>query len=77
MPQNWDFRRTVSDATHCPECGGQVQGGRGACQALFDEISYMMGSEPRVGAIHRLAMDTYAMQHVDPTANRPNPTPRI
>jgi hypothetical protein len=65
MPQNWDRRRINTGGDRCPECGGKVEGGRGGCQALFDEITYRMGTEPRIAAIHRLALDTYCMQHVE------------
>jgi hypothetical protein len=65
VPQNWDMRRVDTGGDHCPECGGQVKGGRGGCQALFDEITYMMGSNLRIAAIHRLSLDTYCMQHVE------------
>ncbi len=65
MPQNRDRRRIDTGGECCPECGGKVEGGRGGCQALFDEITYQMGSEPRIAAIHRLALDTYCMQHVE------------
>ncbi|MEO8609442.1 MAG: DUF5946 family protein [Chloroflexota bacterium] len=66
MPQNWDEKRHAdSGGDHCPECGAQVAGGRGGCQALFDEIAYAMGTEPRIAAVHRLALDTYCMQHVE------------
>ena len=65
MPQNWDARRIETPGNRCPECGGQVEGGRGGCQALFDEITFAMVTEPRIAAIHRLAVDTYAMQHIE------------
>jgi len=65
MPQNWDKRRIDTEGDRCPECGAQVKGGRGGCQALFDEITYAMGEEPRIAALHRLALDTYCMQHVE------------
>ncbi len=65
MPRNWDKRRADTGGDHCPECGGRVAGGRGGCQALFDEITYGVGTEPRITAIHRLALDTYCMQHVE------------
>ncbi len=65
MPQNWDRRRLDTGGNHCPGCGGQVQGGRGGCQTLFDEITFAMGSDLRIAAIHRLSLDTYCMQHVE------------
>ncbi len=49
----------------CPECGASVAGGRAACEALFDEIRYQALNEPRIGAVRRLAFDTYCMQHVE------------
>ena len=65
MPQNWDKRRIDTEGDCCSECGAQVKGGRGGCQALFDEITYSIGEEPRIAAIHRLALDTYCMQHIE------------
>ncbi|HVU15228.1 MAG TPA: DUF5946 family protein [Phototrophicaceae bacterium] len=66
MPQNWDKRRReTTPGDRCPECSGQVAGGRGGCQALFDEIEYAMQDDLRIASIHRLALDTYAMQHVE------------
>ena len=65
MPQNLDKRRVNTERGHCPECGGQVEGGRGGCQALFDEITYGMSTDPNIAVIHRLALDTYCMQHVE------------
>jgi hypothetical protein len=65
MPQNWDKRRIETEGDRCPECGGHVEGGRGGCQALFDEITYAMSEDARIAAIHRLALDAYAMQHVE------------
>ena len=65
MPQNWDMRRTDAGGDHCPECRAQVEGGRGGCQALFDEITYATQTDLRLAAIHRLALDTYCMQHVE------------
>jgi len=65
MPQNWDLRRADTGGDHCPECGGQVAGGRGGCQALFDEIGYAMTTDLRVARIHHLGFDAYCMQHVE------------
>jgi hypothetical protein len=65
MPQNWDKRRIETEGDRCPECGGHIEGGRGGCQALFDEITYAMSEDLRIAAIHRLALDTYSMQHVE------------
>ncbi len=65
MPQNWDARRVATEADRCPECGGKVAGGRGGCQELFDEIGFMMGGDLRIAAVHRLALDSYCMQHVE------------
>ena len=65
MPQNWEKRRIETEGDCCPECGAHVKGGRGGCQSLFDEITYAMSEDLRIAAIHRLALDTYCMQHVE------------
>ena len=65
MPQNWDKRRIKTPGDRCPECGAHVRGGRGGCQALFDELTFAIQTDTRIAAIHRLALDAYCMQHVE------------
>src|SRR5258706_8867400 len=50
---------------HCPECGAPFQGGRAGCESLFDGFRFQALGNPRIGAVHRLALDTYCMQHVE------------
>ncbi len=50
----------------CPECGASVAGGHAGCQALFEEVGLRAYSDPRFGAVHRLVVDAYAMQHPEP-----------
>ncbi len=38
--------------------------GGGSCQALFDEITFALGSDLRIAASHWLSLDTYCMQDV-------------
>ena len=49
--------------TNCPECGAVVDGGRAACQRLFDEILAREYGDYRYARRHRLTVDTYALQH--------------
>jgi hypothetical protein len=51
---------------NCPECGAPVAGGRAGCQALFEEVGLRAFSDARYGAVHRLVVDAYAMQHPEP-----------
>ena len=50
-------------ATSCPECGAEVNGGREACQRLFDEVLAKEFRDFRYGRIHRLTVDAYSLQH--------------
>ena len=50
-------------ATHCPDCGGEMPGGREACQRVFDEVLAREFGDFRYGRIHRLTVDVYALQH--------------
>ena len=53
---------------HCKECGARIAGGQEACQSMFQLFGTEAVAEPQLGAIHRLVVDTYCMQHVDPYA---------
>ena len=46
----------------CPECGASVEG-RAACQTLFDEVLAREFGDFRYGRLHRLTVDSYALQH--------------
>lgn len=46
----------------CPACGAPL-GGRAGCQAVFDAVGALSWTSPVRGAVHNLAVDTYAMQH--------------
>ena len=50
----------------CKECGAAVAGGQAACQVLFQELGAQAYLNPRIASVHRLIVDTYCMQHVDP-----------
>ncbi|HMA33097.1 MAG TPA: DUF5946 family protein [Chloroflexia bacterium] len=50
----------------CPECGGAVRGGQAGCQALFEGLGAQAYSDLRLAAVHRLAVDTYCLQHIEP-----------
>jgi hypothetical protein len=49
----------------CPACGAAVSGGRGGCQALFDEQSAAVYTDTRRAAVHDLFVDAYCMQHAE------------
>ena len=50
-------------ATCCPECGAPLPHGREACQKLFDEVLAREFGDYRYARMHRLTVDTYALQH--------------
>lgn len=52
-----------NQAERCPQCGTSVAGGRAGCEALFDEIRFAATADRRIATVHRLAFDTYCMQH--------------
>lgn len=47
----------------CPDCGAVLAGGRAGCQALFEEVGLRAYGNARYGAVHRLVVDAYCMQH--------------
>jgi hypothetical protein len=49
--------------TMCPECGAVVDGGRAACQKLFDEVLAREFGDYRYAREHRLTVDVYSLQH--------------
>jgi uncharacterized protein DUF5946 len=49
----------------CPECGGLAAGGGAGCQALFDALIARDFSDVLYFRVHRMAVDTYALQHPD------------
>jgi hypothetical protein len=53
------------EVSRCPECGTEGVNGRAGCEALFDEIRYQALSDFRIAKVHRLAFDTYCMQHIE------------
>ncbi|HEX5041879.1 MAG TPA: DUF5946 family protein [Candidatus Polarisedimenticolaceae bacterium] len=55
--------RPGSLETSCPACGALAEGGRAACQTLFDEILAREFGDYRYGRVHRLTVDAYALQH--------------
>jgi hypothetical protein len=50
-------------AGDCPECGTTADGGRAACQQLFDEVLAREFSDYRYAREHRLTVDAYSLQH--------------
>jgi hypothetical protein len=49
----------------CEDCGVDVAGGRAGCLKIFEEILAREFSDYRYGRIHRLTVDSYALQHPD------------
>ena len=49
----------------CPECGGEVGGGRAECRRLFDDVLAREFGDYRYAREHRLMVDAYALQHPD------------
>lgn len=47
----------------CEDCGAIVSEGRTGCLKLFEEILAREFSDYRYGRIHRLTVDSYALQH--------------
>jgi hypothetical protein len=47
----------------CHDCGAIVADGRKGCQQLFDEVIAKEFANYRFASIHRLTVDTYALQH--------------
>jgi hypothetical protein len=50
---------------HCPDCGASVDGGRDACQALFDEFRDRAYLDQAYARRQVLAFDAYCMQHLE------------
>jgi hypothetical protein len=49
----------------CEDCGAFVEGGRGGCLKLFEEVIAREFSDYRYGRVHRLTVDAYSLQHPD------------
>ena len=49
----------------CTGCGREIEGGTAGCRAEFDELVGRDFSDARFFAVHRLFVDTYALQHPD------------
>jgi Family of unknown function (DUF5946) len=50
---------------HCAGCGLAVAGGSAGCQAIFDEFLARDFGDVTYFRVHRLLVDTYALQHPD------------
>lgn len=55
----------MMDSDTCGDCGAVVANGKSGCLGLFEEILAREFSDYRYGKIHRLTVDTYALQHPD------------
>lgn len=49
----------------CAGCGREIEGGAAGCRAEFDALLARDFSDARFFAMHRLFVDTYALQHPD------------
>jgi hypothetical protein len=49
----------------CAGCGLEIDGGTAGCQALFDTLIARDFSDIMYFGVHRMAVDTYALQHPD------------
>ena len=47
----------------CPGCGLESTGGAAGCQSRFHELTARDFSDYRYGRFHRMAVDTYCVQH--------------
>ena len=52
-------------ASVCESCGEAVTDGKAGCVKLFEAILAREFSDYRYGKIHRLTVDSYALQHPD------------
>ncbi|HEV8053940.1 MAG TPA: DUF5946 family protein [Candidatus Limnocylindrales bacterium] len=50
----------------CEGCGASVTGGTAGCLAIFEEMQARSYTDADLGAVHRLRVDVYALQHPDP-----------
>lgn len=55
----------LSPHTRCDGCGLVIEGGAAACQALFDELLAQSFTNLALMRVHRMVVDTYALQHPD------------
>ena len=54
----------MTTTDRCPDCGAEVEGGRGGCRALWHELFY--GAGARGGGLQQAgAFDAYCLQHVE------------
>ncbi len=53
-------------ALECAACGAFIAGGRDACQSLFDHYNGLALSDVALGRAHRILVDAYCMQHLEP-----------
>lgn len=54
-----------STIDRCTECGAEVEGGTAGCQAIMEEFLARDFSDPTYFRVHRMLVDTYALQHPD------------
>jgi hypothetical protein len=52
-----------ASSDHCPACGAAVADGEAGCQRLFDVLLARDFSDPLFFSTHRMAVDTYSLQH--------------
>jgi len=57
--------RNVNETVRCSGCGVAVADGTVGCQRLFDSLIARDFSDALFFSVHRLAVDTYSLQHPD------------
>ena len=55
----------VMSATRCGGCGLEIARGTAGCRSVFEELVARDFSDVRYFRVHRLMVDTYALQHPD------------
>lgn len=53
----------AKSAGHCSGCGLELAGGDDRCNELFQTLTGRGFTDARFGGVHRMAVDTYALQH--------------
>jgi hypothetical protein len=56
----------VARAQGCSACGGFFAQGREECQGVFDRYNGLAASDVVYGRVHRILVDAYCMQHLEP-----------
>ncbi len=55
----------LGETERCTGCGAEVEDGTTGCQAIMEEFLARDFSDPTYFSVHRMVVDTYALQHPD------------